>query len=290
MILLLTVAIVALGLYFAIRVAGAGIRRSIWRLRNRLLVTYLFIAVIPVILILALAAVGTWIVAGQVAVNLVTSELGHRVAALEPQARILSQAKPADQATLIARMTPLIAGNLPGAEITVDPDPARLNLPSGDYTGYVVNRGQYYAASLVHASGTVALVMAPLDADLLAKLVPGIGILNITQSSGALKRNYIAGRLPPAASVIDFPTPWWGRLSFADWSDPSRPAADALLVIQTRPSADPERTVRQPYRGRTIHPRALRRDCEPPAPCRSLRHGHRRLAFAHHHAGCPRLV
>src|SRR5579859_1606985 len=53
------------------RWAIQAMRQSIWRLRNRLMVTYLFIAVVPIVLILALAAVGTWIVAGQMAIYLV---------------------------------------------------------------------------------------------------------------------------------------------------------------------------------------------------------------------------
>src|SRR5579871_2094322 len=55
-------------------------RRSIWSLRNRLYVTWFFIGVVPILLILALAASGTWIVCGQVAAHLVNSELDRRAA------------------------------------------------------------------------------------------------------------------------------------------------------------------------------------------------------------------
>ena len=59
-------------LFVALAIAGVLlgfrlIRRFIWRLRNRLYVTYVFIGVVPIVLILALAASGTYITAGQVA-------------------------------------------------------------------------------------------------------------------------------------------------------------------------------------------------------------------------------
>ncbi len=58
------------------------LRQTIWRLRNRLIVTYIFIAVVPIVLIVALAAVGSWIVVGQVAVYLVNAQLERRAASL----------------------------------------------------------------------------------------------------------------------------------------------------------------------------------------------------------------
>jgi sigma-B regulation protein RsbU (phosphoserine phosphatase) len=251
MIFLLTIVLIAAGLFLAIRIAGTTIRRTIWRLRNRLLVTYLFIAVIPIVLILALAAVGTWIVAGQVAIYLVTSELERRVAGLETQARILSQAKPADREAVARQLAPLIAQRLPGAEILVTGDPAvhnpaesKLEPPSGawkDYTGFVVKDGKYYGFSMARSAAGAAVVMAPIDADLLARLVPGIGILDITPAvvtaSGTLSRRYVAGKLPERASVIDFQTLWLGRLSFAQWEDPAKAKQEVALVVQTRPSA-----------------------------------------------------
>src|SRR5579863_6338399 len=69
-------------------------RKSIWRLRNRLYVTWIFIGVVPIVLIFALAYSGAWIVAGQIAVYLVSSELQRRAVSLEAPARILCQAKP----------------------------------------------------------------------------------------------------------------------------------------------------------------------------------------------------
>ena len=48
------------------------------------MVTYVLIAVVPILLILTLAGLGGYMLAGQVAVYLVRSELDRRVASLQP--------------------------------------------------------------------------------------------------------------------------------------------------------------------------------------------------------------
>src|SRR5690242_13124630 len=65
-------------LFAAFRLVHRGMRKAIWRLRNRLMVAYVFIAVVPVVLILTLVAIAGWAVIGQMAVYLVNTELSHR--------------------------------------------------------------------------------------------------------------------------------------------------------------------------------------------------------------------
>src|SRR5690242_12236588 len=67
-----------LGLVTLFRLARRGMRKAIWRLRNRLIAAYLFIAVVPIVLILSLVMIAGWAVIGQMAVYLVNTELGHR--------------------------------------------------------------------------------------------------------------------------------------------------------------------------------------------------------------------
>src|SRR5450432_840011 len=69
--LLATFAAWITGLVVAIRLARTGIRKVIWRLRNRLIVAYVFIAMVPIALILALVAVSTYGITGQIALYLV---------------------------------------------------------------------------------------------------------------------------------------------------------------------------------------------------------------------------
>jgi len=57
--------------------------RLLWRLRNRLIVTYMFIGVIPVILLVAMTFITLYLFAGQFANFVVTSELNSRLRSLQ---------------------------------------------------------------------------------------------------------------------------------------------------------------------------------------------------------------
>jgi phosphoserine phosphatase RsbU/P len=57
----LRVAVYLAGILLALRLARLAYRRGIWRLRNRLLAAYLFMAVVPILLIATLASwQSTW--------------------------------------------------------------------------------------------------------------------------------------------------------------------------------------------------------------------------------------
>src|ERR1700676_1246236 len=58
-------------------------RRVLWRLRNRLIVTYVFIGVIPAVLLMAMATITLYGLAGQFAVFVVTSEIDSQLRSLE---------------------------------------------------------------------------------------------------------------------------------------------------------------------------------------------------------------
>ena len=63
---------------------SAGCRRRIlWRLRNRLIVTYVFIGVIPAVLLVAMALITLYGLAGQFAIFVVTSEIHSQLRSLE---------------------------------------------------------------------------------------------------------------------------------------------------------------------------------------------------------------
>jgi len=58
-------------------------RRILWRLRNRLIVTYVFIGVVPVVLVAAMAFITLYGLAGQFATFVVTSEIHSQLSSLE---------------------------------------------------------------------------------------------------------------------------------------------------------------------------------------------------------------
>ena len=64
-VLILQFVLIILGAWILFRLTRIGMRKAIWRLRNRLLVTYLFIALVPVILIATLAGLGAYFLLSQ---------------------------------------------------------------------------------------------------------------------------------------------------------------------------------------------------------------------------------
>jgi sigma-B regulation protein RsbU (phosphoserine phosphatase) len=58
-------------------------RRILWRLRNRLIVTYVFIGVIPAVLLISMAGITLYGLAGQFAVFVLTSEIQSQLRSLE---------------------------------------------------------------------------------------------------------------------------------------------------------------------------------------------------------------
>lgn len=79
----------SVGYYFA-RLVGFIRERKLWRLRRRLIVTYLFIAVVPILLILILVGVGAFIINGQFAAFLVALRLSDEFDQLRQLNRVVA--------------------------------------------------------------------------------------------------------------------------------------------------------------------------------------------------------
>ena len=84
--------------------------RLLWRLRNRLIVTYMFIGVIPVVLLMAMAFITIYLFAGQFANFVVTSELDSRLSSLQSANAAIAN----ELAARLGRGQPAIAESLEG--------------------------------------------------------------------------------------------------------------------------------------------------------------------------------
>jgi sigma-B regulation protein RsbU (phosphoserine phosphatase) len=170
------------------------LRKAVWRLRNRLYVTYVFIAAVPVALIVALAWIGGYLLINQLAIFLVTSELDRRVESLDMAARTIVETAPEDRAVAVKRMTELFyKEHHPGLEILVReggkrvryPDEGSLPEPLNGWKearGILLRNGEYYAWShRMTANGDVT-VTAPLTGQILTSLVPNLGVVYLVHS------------------------------------------------------------------------------------------------------------
>jgi sigma-B regulation protein RsbU (phosphoserine phosphatase) len=75
----LTFLFVLFGLVLCFKYLLIFIRRTVWRLRNRLILTYVFIGVVPIALILAMVGIGMYVFMGQVVTYLMSREMNRRI-------------------------------------------------------------------------------------------------------------------------------------------------------------------------------------------------------------------
>ncbi len=178
---LAAVATYVLGAWIALRLLRIGLRKITWRLRNRLIVAYLFIAVLPILLVLTLVALGGYMLAGQVAAYLVRSELDRRVVLLRSVAEDLS-ASPAS----IQRIHQREQVRFPGLALWTGqngvsrqwPSDADVSFPAGlpvNASGVAAREGRYYAWADIVADNRQVLVLTPLTRRFMSGLAPGLG-------------------------------------------------------------------------------------------------------------------
>src|SRR3981081_4703054 len=205
------------GILFAILAFRWLKRRILWRLRNRLIVTYVFIGVIPVVLLVTLAFVTLYLFAGQFSGFVVTSELNSQMRSVEaanaailnelaarlergdkPSVESLAGLRKRDRewgrrevcAWYGGKVVPLCSGTL-GA--TSFPYPDFFNKGENPYAKelrdnqsfreIVRDHGQLYlrvASALPLRTQTLTVVTSePLDKDLVAKFAHNLGEITL---------------------------------------------------------------------------------------------------------------
>jgi sigma-B regulation protein RsbU (phosphoserine phosphatase) len=186
--------VVVLGCWELLRLTRIGLRRAIWRLRNRLIVTYVLIAVVPILLILTLVGLGGYILASQVAIYLVRSELDRRVASLQSALEGLTRAKPGARQEVMRQTGEVYARRYPGITFAVEdrgailrwPDDSVLEIPSGlsaSGGGVASLDRRYYAWSGAVQNDARFVAVMPLTRRYLSEMVPGLGDVYFLQVS-----------------------------------------------------------------------------------------------------------
>lgn len=222
-------------------------RQSIWRLRNRLMVTYLFIGVVPVVLIATLVIAGGYIVAGQVAMFMVTSELDRRIDALNEPAQILGWSSPETQERVVNQVAPFIRNRFPNIQLLVhgnrdvrfpgDSDIACPPVGWGESRGLVWKNSHYYQWSHVIRDRTEVVMVSPVSSRMLSELVPNLAQVFLGDNRGAPLRGDPTVDIPPQANFFDRQVMWLSDLDVADWDRPGKIRHRDTLVVITRPSA-----------------------------------------------------
>lgn len=242
------VATVLVGGVVLFRVARRGIIVAIWRLRNRLIAAYLFLAVVPIVLILSLALLTGYLVVGQMAVYLVSRELEHREAALLRPAEALANLPMVDRATAFNRFQMLTRAAFPSVELVMTgdeelrfPEDTKLGHPPKAWrnaNGLVVRDGKLYCWAHIVQGQREVTVAAPVTLDLLANFVPGLGDVIIKAQPGEkeLMEPPTTSHVPPPANFFDMPVDFLNLINISFWDSPNKETHQALRV-RTRISA-----------------------------------------------------
>ena len=199
------------GVYYLGRLVIFIRRRLLWRLRRRLVVTYVFIAIVPIVLIVFLVWLGIYIVSGQFAAFLVASNLGEHFDELLQVNRAVAHE---DQLNSTSRAAETLDGlrnfyvkelhqhavSYPGLEITLRVgsqvrafrlDGTKIQSPltipawfkQEEFAGIVMDRGHLALRSIERgptaAGSLVAILSQPITPELLDMVGEGIGPVGV---------------------------------------------------------------------------------------------------------------
>ena len=239
-----------LGSILLFRSARYLIRQSVWRLRNRLIVTYTLIGILPVFLILILVVMGGYIVAGQVAVFMISSELDRRTQALTEPAQIMSWSDLDSRGRVLNQLAPLVRNHFPRIQMLIHgdddlryPDDCPLKAPPtgwADHAGLLRREGRFYTWAHVSRNKSEVILLEPIDNRLLSNLIPNLGDVRLVEEGSNVPAGAESGsepiRIPPPVNNLDREVTWWAQLSAAEWDAPGR-ISQHTMVVTTRPSA-----------------------------------------------------
>jgi sigma-B regulation protein RsbU (phosphoserine phosphatase) len=242
-------------------VGGIAFRKELlWRVRNRLLVSYFLFGVVPVFLIVWLLLLAGELLFGQFATQRVRQDLESRIETVRSVSHNLTLAAShgAQPGLLdgIRRRVPELAAAVSARADTLrlPPDGRFPTAPpwlAPGFAGLFESEGRYYIAANARDGNTEAFAWLPLDDHLLASLTPGVvsvaAILRgndrtdiafgpsgstITVSRDGVRRQIVPSGLGP-------PRGWWDvpLAGMLPWQVQSASATeDVLLPLVSRPS------------------------------------------------------
>jgi phosphoserine phosphatase RsbU/P len=186
--------------YGVFRFAGWWRTRLLWSLRNRLIVAYLFIAVVPILLILTLAVLAGQILYSQLGAYLLYDDIHRRIDMMADVTEHIAAAhrtlpkgiSEEDSERVLAAQSHMVHDlELPGLSIDFSNDPTLLRKVAGvgknSFAGLVEEGDTLYLMSLremPEAQGVrVVALRVAVTPDFLALIAPDLGViqLNLTR-------------------------------------------------------------------------------------------------------------
>lgn len=260
---LLTALLVVLVLALILRFMRSLAHRWMWRLRNRLLATYLLFGAVPLALIFVMVALAFWVLCGQIAANMVQEEIRDRTVLLHSAAYDLALTSfygmrsrvPAniaefehDLRTRIPELRTIVRS---AGGVTRTPAEAEIqDIPpwtTAGCEGLIEIEGKYMiaaCASSQSANGTVdVLAYIPMDAAMLASFAPDVGSVELRSrlirpgaGSGATAVPIVISSARPLSKsqgIWDQPLPWASSLQVRQFNGGTQ---NLVMTVTSRPS------------------------------------------------------
>ncbi len=192
--------------YLVVRLLRWARKRLLWGLRNRLIVAYIFIAVVPVVLLLAMVTLSAYLLYFQLGAHLLQDDLSERVSEVSHIAETLDEAIESNatkgftvnsRALLrrpgIAAMLTAAGKRLPGLEVHLPESAAAIGSnarPVPGFTGLAQSAGDLWIEAVVASrppshEGEL-YVRVPVTAALLGAIAPDLGPIQLTTFRPAL--------------------------------------------------------------------------------------------------------
>ena len=228
--------------------------RLLWRTRSRLVVTYAFIGVIPLVLLVVLAALAFYLFSGQFAAYILTSRLDSDLRSLDTgNARVASEiaAKVSGHS-----VTPLAPDAIPARRTnhqvfawvnrklifnnSNQPAPSLPAYLRQDMTRVVQDHGAVFLRSVTVIPGSdgvlIVLSSRPLEQRLLAELGDNLGEVTLYRSDTGTENPtpvYTAGNIPPSRRALDLKVSSGAKVTVLDWIT-GADAKPAPISVTTR--------------------------------------------------------
>jgi sigma-B regulation protein RsbU (phosphoserine phosphatase) len=186
--------------YALFRLAGWWRTRLLWSLRNRLIIAYLFIAVVPILLIVTLVVLAGQILYSQLGAYLLYDDIHQRVAMMADVTDHIAAAhgtlqkgisEEESERVLAAQSHMVHDQELPGLSIEFSNDPSLLRKVAGagktSFAGLVEETDTLYLMSIREMPEShgvrVATLRVPVSPEFLATIAPDLGAiqLNLTR-------------------------------------------------------------------------------------------------------------
>lgn len=236
------------GLAVCWKLLRAGARQMIWRLRNRLIVAYVFMALIPVLLLLSLGAILAYLASAQMLAYLVTTNLEHRVEELEHAVENVMKAPPEERRNAMNRLGGYYSSAYEGFTLHYRaglnelrfPPLTQVPAPPKDWPsirGLVARDGGFFLWARVVRDGASLTASTPVTNEILNALTTGLGVVELLpgvqiehQNNGVQIRraqkqdNQPAaprfGVVPPARYYLDPAVYTLAVAKYSNWTEP----------------------------------------------------------------------